>query len=67
MQLTYRGQTYNYPDSEPTQVSNLQPLCIYRGIKMSVAFVAPKTTVSGVTSLCYRGVFYRKTLTPAFD
>ncbi|MDX2215831.1 MAG: DUF4278 domain-containing protein [Oculatellaceae cyanobacterium bins.114] len=67
MQLIYRGQTYSYPYSEPVQVSTLQPLRIYRGVKTSVAPAAPKTTIPSVASLSYRGISYLRTLTPLFN
>jgi hypothetical protein len=66
MQLRYRGQTYSYPYSEETPVSNIQPLCVYRGVRISPAPIATESTVPNVASLRYRGISYLRTLTPAF-
>ncbi|MBD2461265.1 DUF4278 domain-containing protein [Oscillatoria sp. FACHB-1407] len=67
MQLRYRGQTYSYPYTEQVPVSNIQALRIYRGVRTDIAPVTPEVTVPEVTSLRYRGIYYLRTLTPAFN
>lgn len=69
MQLTYLGQSYNYPYSEQVLSSPFKPVCQYRGVETKITQIVAQSTVphvasSDVVSLRYRGISYLRTLTP---